>query len=261
MGLFTALGFLTVIPHPFRSRHVGTVDVGRSLGYFPAVGLVIGLLLAGVYSLSNLLFPTAVTSAIVLVALVLITGGLHLDGFADTCDGTASHRTAEERLRIMRDSRVGAFGVIGVFLLLLVKYVSLASLSGSLAVITLVLMPIVSRWVMVYAVVAYPYARASGLGQAFKEYATWGRFVVATVIAGAATLGLTRWAGFTSFYLLAPAIMLAAWIIAVGMGNYLKGKLSGLTGDTYGAINEVSEALVLVIFSFLAKNYLPGLSG
>lgn len=257
MGFFTALGFLTVIPHPFRSREVGTTDVGRSLGYFPAVGLLIGLLLAGLYWLLGLILPTMVTAGLVLVASVLLTGALHLDGFADTCDGTASHRTAEERLRIMRDSRVGAFGVIGVFLLLLIKYVSLASLSGSVAVVTLVVMPTVSRWIMVYAVVAYPYARASGLGQAFKEYATWGRFAVATALAGAITLGVTGWAGFTSFYLLTPAIMLTAWVVAVGLGNYLEGKLSGLTGDTYGAMNEVTEALVLVIFSFLAKSYLP----
>ena len=254
MGFFTALGFLTVIPRPFR-REVSAEDIGRALSYFPLVGLLIGLLLAGLNWLLGLMLPASVVYGLLLVAIVLITGGLHLDGFADTCDGTASHRTAEDRLRIMRDSRVGAFGVIGVFLLLLVKYLSLAGVPGNMVFTTLVLMPVISRWVMVYAVVAYPYARAAGLGQAFKQGARWSRFAIATVVALALVLALTRWANISQFYLATVVAMLCVWLFALVMANYLKGKLGGLTGDTYGAINEVAEVLVVIIFTLIARNH------
>lgn len=259
MGFFTALGFLTIVPLPFR-RQVSTAEIGRSLSYFPVVGIVIGLVLAGLNWLLGLFLPTAIIHGLLLVLLVAITGGLHLDGLADTCDGIAGHRTTEDRLRIMRDSRVGAFGVIGVSLILLLKYVSLASVPENLAMATLVIMPVISRWAMVYAIAAYPYARQSGLGQAFKQDATWLRFTIATIITLAVTSGLARWANSSHFYLAAVAIMLGSWLATLAMASYLKRKLSGLTGDTYGAINEVVEVLVLVFVSLLARNHWLGLT-
>jgi len=185
---------------------------------------------------------------------VVISGALHLDGFVDTCDGIAGHKTVEERWRIMHDSRAGAFGIVGVFLLLLVKYVSLNSVPETLLAATLVLMPVVSRWAMVYAIFAYPYARPEGFGKVFKQGANWQRFTIATIITLAAAIGLARLANMAYFYLAGLVIMVGIWVMVVAMVAYLKRKFSGLTGDTYGAINEVAEVGVLILVSLLAYN-------
>ena len=251
MKFLAALSFLTVIPLP-RRREVSPEQVGRSIGYFPVVGIIIGLILAGLYWLLRLVLPSAVVSGLLLVCLVVLTGGLHLDGFVDTCDGIAGHKTTEARWQVMRDSRAGAFGIVGVCCLLIVKYVSLNSVPDSLMMMTLVLMPVVSRWAMVYAVFAYPYARPSGLGKVFKQAASRRRLAIATLVALAVAIPWFRLAGLV--------IMLGVWIIVVAMAAYLKRKFSGLTGDTYGAINEVAEVGVLILVCLLAHNQWLGLA-
>ncbi len=218
------------------------------------VGVLIGLVLAGLNWLFGLFLPSAVANGLLIVSLVVISGALHLDGFVDTCDGIAGHKTVEKRWRVMHDSRAGAFGIVGVFLLLLVKYVSLNSVPEDLLMVTLVLMPVVSRWAMVYTVFAYPYARPAGLGKIFKQGASWQEFTIATVITLAVAIGLARLANITYFYLAGLAIMLAIWVIVVAMATYLKRKFAGLTGDTYGAINEVVEVCVLILICLLAYN-------
>jgi len=245
LNFLAALSFLTVIPLP-RRREVSPEQVGKSLVYFPVVGIIIGLILAGLYWLLRLILPSAVVSGLLLIFLVVLTGGLHLDGFVDTCDAIAGHKTPEARRQIMRDSRAGALGMVGVCCLLIVKYVSLNSVPESLMMATLGLMPVVSRWVMVYAIFAHPYARSSGLGKVFKEMASRRRFVVATLIAVAVAIALARLPGLI--------IMLGVWVIAAAMAAYLKGKFSGLTGDTYGAMNEVAEVSVLILVCLLAYN-------
>ncbi len=251
MKFLAALSFLTVIPLP-RRREVSPEQVGRSIGYFPVVGIIIGLILAGLYWLLRLVLPSAVVSGLLLVCLVVLTGGLHLDGFVDTCDGIAGHKTPEARWQVMRDSRAGAFGIVGVCCLLIVKYVSLNSVPDSLMMMTLVLMPVVSRWAMVYAVFAYPYARPSGLGKVFKQAASRRRLAIATLVALAVAIPWFRLAGLV--------IMLGVWVIVVAMAAYLKRKFSGLTGDTYGAINEVAEVGVLILVCLLAHNQWLGLA-
>jgi len=136
LSFLAALRFLTVIPLPGR-REVRQGEIGHSIVYFPVVGVIIGLVLAGLSWLLSLILPSMVVNALLLVALVVITGALHLDGFIDTCDGLGTHQTPEARWRIMSDSRVGGFGIIGAVLLLLVKYVSLNSVPGALLMATL----------------------------------------------------------------------------------------------------------------------------
>ena len=228
MSFFAALKFLTIIPVPWR-RGASPEELGRSIGYFPVVGIIIGLILAGLNWLLGLLLPSIVVNALLIVSMVVISGALHLDGFVDTCDGIAGHKTVEDRWRVMHDSRAGAFGIVGVFLLLLIKYVSLN-------------------------VFAYPYARPAGLGKIFKQEASWQRFTAATVITLAVAVGLARLANITYFYLAGLVIMIGIWVIVVGMATYLKRKFSGLTGDTYGAINETTEVCVLILVCLLAHN-------
>jgi adenosylcobinamide-GDP ribazoletransferase len=250
----SALQFLTIIPVPLLWREASSKEVGESLSYFPAVGFIIGLILAILNWLLSLILPPAVVRSLLIAAMVLLSGALHLDGFIDTCDGLAGHHTVEDRWRIMHDSRAGAFGIVGAILLLLIKYVSLSSVPANLMTATLVIMPVVSRWAMVYAVFAYPYARPTGLGKLFKEGASGPGLVLATAFTLAVTVGASWWAKIDYFYLVGLVIVFATWLITWLMATYLKWKLAGLTGDTYGAINEVTEVGVLLTVCLLAYN-------
>ena len=203
------------------------------------VGLIIGFILAGLSWILRFVLPQGIANALLLVVLVILTGALHLDGLADTCDGLAGHKTAEDRWRIMRDSRVGGFGVIGIVLILLVKYVSLNSIPGTIMIASLVLMPVASRWAMTYAIFAYPYARPSGLGKVFKEGTRWPEFIVATIV--------TIVVATLSMKLIGLAMLAIIWLIVVVLAAYFKKTFAGLTGDNYGAINEISEASVLIL--------------
>lgn len=246
MSFPAAFQFLTSIPLPGR-REVSPEELGRATTYFPVVGLIIGLILAGLNWLLSLILPSAVVNALLIVVLVVITGALHLDGFVDTCDGIAGHKAVEDRWRVMRDSRAGAFGIVGVVLLLLVKYVSLNSIPEVFMMATLIFMPVVSRWAMVYALFVYSYARPSGLGTAFKQATRWPQFTAATIITFAVAVAL-----FPFFSITGLLLIFVIWIITALFSVYLKRKFSGLTGDTYGAINEVAEVMVLVFVSLLA---------
>ena len=122
MSFLAALQFLTSIPVSIK-RKMEPAQIGRATMWFPLIGFIIGLVLALLNLLLGLIFPASVVNVLLIVAMVIITGALHLDGFADTCDGIAGHKPVEERWKVMHDSRTGAFGVVGVALLLLVKYV------------------------------------------------------------------------------------------------------------------------------------------
>jgi len=259
LALLAAIRFLTSIPLPW-GREARREEFVRSVGYYPVVGFLIGLILVGLYWLLGLFLPSALVNVLLIVALVVISGALHLDGFVDTCDGIGGHKTPEERWQVMRDSRVGGFGIIGACCLLLVKYISLNSVPEPLLMVTLVLMPVISRWAMVYAIFAYPSARPSGLGKERKQATDWPRFIMATGITLAVAIGLAWWANITYFYLAGPAIIFGIWLTTIAMATYFKRKFSGLTGDTYGAINEVAEVCVLILVCLLAHNQWLGLA-
>lgn len=244
MGLLAALQFLTVIPV---KRSFSAEQIGRSTSYFPVVGIIIGLILAVLNYLLGLVLPTSVVNVLLVASMVLLSGALHLDGLVDTCDGIAGHRTPEERWRVMHDSRAGGFGVIGAALFLLVKFVSLNSVPQSLMMFTLVVAPVISRWTMVYAIFAYPYARPSGLGKAFKQATGWWQFLLATLVTLALAAALLKSAGLFIFF--------AVWLLTAALAAYLKRKFAGLTGDTYGAINEVAESGVFIMVSLLAYKH------
>ena len=254
MEFFAALKFLTILPL-FRKRVDTLEEIGGSIVYYPVVGLIIGLALAGLSWLFRLVLPSPVANALLIVSLVIITGALHLDGFIDTCDGIAGHKPAEARWQVMHDSRSGAFGVVGAVLLLLLEYVMLNSILLPLMTVTLVMMTVFGRWAMVYAIFAFPYARPEGLGKAIKQSANWERFTAATVIALAISIVLARLAGFVHFFVAGAAIMLAVWVIITVVAAFFKKMFAGLTGDTYGAIDEIAEVSVLLLVILLAYNH------
>lgn len=239
MGFFTAWRFLTAVPLPLAKVVTMPGETGKSLSYFPLVGLVIGLGLAGLDWGLGPVFPPPVANALIVVALIVVTGALHMDGLMDTGDGLGSDLTREERLNAMRDSRVGAFGVVAAVCIVLIKYASLGGLPESARTATLVLMPALGRWTVVLAMFAFPYARLEGLGKAFKEQTTLPRMLVATVLCMGAALALFGPGGL--------ALMMGAGLTAIGLAVFLHRLLGGLSGDTYGAIVEVSEAMTLVL--------------
>ena len=238
--MLAALSFLTVIPATW-NRSPTQREISNSRAFYPAVGLLLGLMLLGLERGCREVFPDYLSAAVLLVALVASTRALHLDGLMDTCDGLFGGFTPERRLEIMRDSRVGAFGVAGAAGLLLLKYgalVSLLWLNQPGMEWSLLLFPMLSRWSMVVALGAFPYVRAQGLGSPFHQGGVrWPTAVAAAEAAiSAILLGGIGGAG-----MLAGASVLA-WLLGWAMA----GRLGGLTGDTYGAINEVVEVLVLV---------------
>jgi adenosylcobinamide-GDP ribazoletransferase len=232
-----ALTFLTKLPWPWRGPADETA-LARSMFWFPWVGAILGLGYWGAWAgLQKLPAPAA--AAVLLTLTVWVTGGLHLDGLADTADGLGGGHTPETALRIMKDSRVGAFGVISLILGLVLKFslfLSLATQTTGAA--ALLLFPIISRWSMVFLAYLSPYARAEGgLGQAM----TLG--VSPRVLTGASLSA----GGLALLILGAPGLVLfitAAALVWLG-SLYFHHRLGGITGDILGATNEVVEIMVL----------------
>ena len=239
--LRAALSFLTILPAT-SNLELGQPDVSNSRAFYPAAGLLIGLLLFGVEEGAGRIFPVELTAAILVAVLVIVTRALHLDGLMDVCDGLFGGYTAERRLEIMKDSRVGAFGVVGGATVLLLKYgalVSLLGLAGPGAKWALLLFPMLSRWAMVISLGMFPYLRAAGLGSPFHQggakFATMTAAL--TVLAASFLLG-----GFGGLGLLAGVSVLA-WVLGLAIASLLRGPDGpGLTGDAYGATNEIAEA-------------------
>ncbi|MEE8466773.1 MAG: adenosylcobinamide-GDP ribazoletransferase [Dehalococcoidia bacterium] len=238
--------FLTIFPVS-RNLDRGPRDISNSRAFYPAVGLLMGLLLVGVEEGSSRIFTEPMTAAFLVATMVIITRALHLDGLMDVCDGVFGGFTPERRLEIMRDSRVGAFGVVGGVTVLLLKYGALLSL---LLLVepgkewALLLFPALSRWTLVVLLGAFPYVRAQGLGSPFHG----GGVKIATAVAAASALAasvlLGGFAGLGLFFGAAALAWLMGWAMAKSLG--------GLTGDTYGATNEVIETTVIIVATALA---------
>lgn len=240
MSILAAFQFLTILPV---KRDFTSEQLGRSAAFFPVVGIIMGLVLAGMNWLLKLVLPPTLVNMILVAALAIFSGFLHLDGLADTLDGIAGHRSVEKRLEIMRDSRVGGFGAAGLALFLLLEYMALNSISPAWVPYALILAPTLGRWAMVVSIFSYPYARLSGLGTSFKQAVSRPGLAIATLLALITAAGLFRLAGLL--------IIALAWVIFTLVALYIKSKINGLTGDNYGAINELATLTVFVLISML----------
>jgi adenosylcobinamide-GDP ribazoletransferase len=247
LSFLAALQLLTNIPLTIK-RELSPARMGKATTWFPLVGLIIGCILAFTNLVLNIVLPPPVVNALLIVIWVMVTGAMHLDGFADTCDGLAGHKPVEERWRIMHDSRTGAFGVVGIALLLLVKYIALSTLPARSIIPALVVIPVISRWAMVYAIFAFPYARPEGLGKAYKDATRWPQFTIATVI----TIVIIAALILRGMAVAGLLVMFGVCIFTTLLALYFKHKFAGLTGDTYGAINETAEVMALLLVIVLA---------
>ncbi|MEN6413632.1 MAG: adenosylcobinamide-GDP ribazoletransferase [Veillonellales bacterium] len=223
-------------------------EFGRSVKYFPLVGGVIGLILVAVNYLLDVYLPLLGVAipphvfATILAAMpILLTGGLHCDGFMDTMDGILSGRPSERMLEIMKDSRVGASGVTAFFLLFFFKWSILMDISPSLLPLALFTMPVLARLAMVIGITCFPYARPEGMGKAFANFAN--RKTLYWAICFTAVLIVPI--GIRAIISAVPVLLLALLF-----ARYSSRLLGGLTGDVYGAISELAEVLVLLTFSF-----------
>ena len=241
-ALFAAIGFLTVLPSP-RGLDLRDEDWGRSVGWYPLVGLLLGALLVGLDWLLRRAWPEGLASVLLLAAWVALTGALHLDGFVDCCDALLAPVSPERRLEILRDVHVGAFGLVGAVLLLMVKAAALAALPGPARPAALLLVPTLARWIMSGAVVLAPYARPGpGLGRLARTGAGTRELALATGTALlAAVLAWLLGLGWAAA-LLPPVVALVAVLLAA----WIRRRIPGLTGDTYGALCELGEAAGLL---------------
>ncbi len=230
--LISALTLLTTFPVPARWS-LPTTNLGKSLAWFPLIGAALGIILALALHFLRNIFSDLIAPALVLALWAMLTGALHLEGLADSGDGLLSTAPREKRLEIMCDPRVGAFGVVAVGIVLIMKFAAIASLNDTFF---LVLAPILGRWAMVLAA-TYPLARTDGMAARFSEGLSRREIFIATGIAamGAAVFG---WRGVIAWA--------AATMVVIVMAGNARDRLGGMTGDVYGAVGELTEVVVLM---------------
>jgi len=233
----TALQFLTILPVRTSSGFEPN-DLGRSTAWFPLAGLSIGsLLLLADYGLSPL-FPRHLTDALLIVLLALLSGGLHLDGLADVCDGMAARGGKERFLAVMKDSRVGAVGVVGLVAGLGLKYAALLALPAAIKWQALLLFPALARFAMVLVMAGAKSARSNGLGAAFLSGIGRNQLL----LAGLTVLPLC-WLTVGIRGLVA-LLLAALWAMAVRL--HFTRRLGGITGDIVGFSGETAEIISLL---------------
>lgn len=243
-ALTLALQLLTRLPVPSLTTPPQPRELGLSVLFFPGVGLLIGALLAGMHTALWLIDP-GVLAALVLTVWVLLTGGLHLDGLADTADAWIGGQGDRERtMAIMKDPRSGPMAIVVIVLLLLTKFAALQVLLTGDACSVLLLAPVLGRTVIVLLLITTPYVRPDGLGSRYANYLPrWSCSVLVLLIA-VATAALLEGLG---------GILLAVLTISfIGLRHNLMTRLGGVTGDTLGAVCELTEMVALLVPALLA---------
>ena len=182
--------------------------------------------------------------ALLVAALLILTRALHTEGFLDCCDGLFGGYTPEDRMRILRDTHVGAFAVIGGAALIVTKWSLLASVPAEARVGLLLIFPCLSRFGMLATMSVFRYARAHGLGTSFQEGGRWWQVAVGMITAALAAGLFLGPGGLILFG--------AVTVVALGLGRWMTGKLGGMTGDAYGGVNELGEVSVLIFGVALA---------
>ena len=234
-GLGAAISFLTIFPVPRGYR----ASMVHAPAWFPLVGLGLGGILAGLDYAAGLALPTLVVGALLLAALLVLTRALHTEGFLDSCDGLLGGFARERRLEIMRDPHVGAFAVIGCAALLLLKWSLLVAIPVGVRTFLLIVFPCFSRLGILSTMTLFRYAREEGMGAAFQAGGGWWRVAFGSATAVAAGTLLLGAAG--------PVMLSASVLVSLGFGWWSSRLLGGMTGDTYGATNEIGEVTVLLL--------------
>jgi len=251
-----AAQFLTIIPLRVRSEsEPGGPDMGRALPWFPLIGALLGV---GVVALNWALTPVfsrTVRDVIAIAAPLLATGMLHFDGFVDCCDALLGTRTVARRLEILRDSRVGAFGVGGGVVLLLARFAALESLAPGLWALAVIIAPLAGRWAMVWVITLFRYARAQGAGLSFHSGPGRLAFTCAMALLLLGALAVfAPWGALVQRLILVVALACAGVSAALLWALWASRRLGGgVTGDVYGAANELVEVVILALAPAIAQ--------
>jgi adenosylcobinamide-GDP ribazoletransferase len=249
---FIALQFFTRLPIP---RWVGFEQawLQQSSRYLPLVGLLVAALTASVYFLAHYVWPHPIAVLLSTAFGIYLTGAFHEDGFADVCDGFGGAMSSERVLDIMQDSRVGAFGVIGVVLLIGLKCLTLSYLPAQYTVAGLLVAHPLSRLASLVVIRWLPYIRPAGKVKVVAQTISSQSLAIA-IITGILPVIVIVLSMHLSWHIVAGA-MLAAAGTAFIMGRRFKQRIGGYTGDCLGAIQQVAEvSIYLVVSAFIAAN-------
>lgn len=239
--MLLAVSLLTRLPVGIRGE-VREAHLAAAVAWFPLIGALIGGLVGAVEWSGTAVVGPLAGPALAVLAMALVTGGLHLDGAADTVDGLAGGMDREEALAIMKDSRVGAFGALTVALDVLTRFALLASVAPAGRWPALIGSAVAGRSAVVWAAARFPYARAvPGLGSPFARRVRRADLLSAAGLAAAVTGALAFLGGWR-----APVGLGLALFAGALASRALNHRLGGLTGDTYGFINEVAELAALL---------------
>lgn len=233
-GLISAIRFLTLLP----IGKSDTYDPERMVPFFPVVGIIVGVLLAAFDWCMLRLWPQNIASLLDVVFLVLVTGAFHLDGLGDTADGLLGHRSREQALAIMKDSRIGAMGLIAVVCGLLVKWGGIMGLDGHRHLL-LVIIPAYARAGQVVGIRFLKYGRPDGgtghalFGNSLKPADFWGLLIPVV---------LSLWLGWRGLWLMLVFVSTTGAILW-----YYQRRMECITGDMLGAMTEVSESMLFLL--------------
>jgi adenosylcobinamide-GDP ribazoletransferase len=254
-----AVQFLTRIPVKIKGN-LSEREIARSAIFFPLAGAVQGAPAAAAALFFSALFSPDIAAGLVIAVLLVINGGFHVDGLADTADGISvkgtgdPSRDREKRLAVMKDSSVGAMGAIAIALLLLLKYLFISGLLEKgltwdvLSVMFLV--PVFSKWIMVPVICHGTAARDDGLGRIFIVHGGLTVFILSTLVLAAVFFCASFWLPGTSLFdtiRLFPIFLLPSYAFGLLWVAFCRKKFGGQTGDTMGAVSEVGEILLYAL--------------
>jgi adenosylcobinamide-GDP ribazoletransferase len=242
-GLITAIRTLTIIPVPGKDAR----NFAASLPWFPIVGLIIGSLLYGIAYLSGVAFANPWNEGVALIIVgagIILTRAIHIDGFADWADGFGGGNDKQKILLIMKDPHKGVFGVIVIVFIILAKWVCISRMLAIHSSLWLIGAYIISRTMQVEMATSLPYARIeAGTAGPFVNNARTIHRIAALIVASGLVVLIFGLAGF--------AFIAGSWIVCTLFGLWCKKRISGVTGDTLGAISEIVETIVLLASSLL----------
>ncbi len=265
--LFIAFQFLTIIPYQVKSP-LSDDDIAGSSSAFVIVGLIQGIALFITDYISGIFFHPDLVIGIILLVYFILNGGFHLDGLADTVDAVAIKASGSDeadrkkRLSVMKDSAAGSIGVVAVVFTILLKYLALKNITHFLSFTyysSLVLMPVFPKWVMVVAMFYGRPAREDGLGRIFinrtglKEVVISTSLLLLLLIFPLLFLGQRIPGNLSIFYALVIATLFIFCRLSIGFFNT---KFGGLTGDTLGAMSEMSEITFLFMVIIWSRLYI-----
>lgn len=237
---FNAIMYYTRMPVP-KSLVCTTEILSSAFRYFPLVGFIVGGIACLVFIGANYILPPHISIILAMIAMTLTTGALHEDGLADFCDGFGGGINKESILRIMKDSHIGTYGVLALVFMFLLKYVMLTSIDNTNLVYVLLLSQAASRFLPVLMVRISTYARSEN---SKASHTALGVSVVSLIVAMTTSfLPLLLFGWFFALVYIAMLMMLfllGKW--------YLHKKIGGFTGDTLGALQQISELLFYLTF-------------